>query len=254
MGQFEGRRALVTGGASGIGRATARRLAAEGAHVTVADVDVQLGKECAAEIGGDFVELDVSDPAAWAELAESLAADGLHLAFLNAGVTTLGMDPVEVSDAAYRRIMGVNVDGVFFGTRALAPIIQRSGGGDIVCTASLAGLIPFSPDAVYNLTKHAVVGWIRGAAPSLAGRGVRLNALCPALVDTPLLGEARAIIDAAGLPMLHADDIAEAYVVAATSGRSGLLWVCRPGMAPEPAPDFDMPGGLGFGPGLQQQG
>src|SRR3954468_2609225 len=132
MGRLGGRVAVVTGGASGIGRATVQRLAAEGASVVVADLDGAGAGRVAEEVGGRAVTLDVADPAAWAQLVEDVAPGGLHVAVLNAGVAT-GEDRITaLTDTAYRRIMGVNVDGVVFGTRAVAPLLARGGGGAIV--------------------------------------------------------------------------------------------------------------------------
>ncbi len=223
--------ALVTGGASGIGAATVRRLAEEGCRLVVADLQVDLGKELASEVRGRFVELDVSDPEAWAPVVDGIVAEegGLDLAHLNAGVTTGEPDVRALTDAQYRRIMGANVDGVVFGSRAAAAAMTVRGGGAIVATASVAGLIGFSIDPIYTLTKHAVVGLVRGLAPSLLGYGITLNGVCPGIVDTPLVGaEAKVVLENAGLTLMPPSQIADAVVAAATSGRTGELWTCLP--------------------------
>lgn len=212
-----GKRALVTGAASGIGEATARALAAQGCRVTVADVQVDAGEQVAADIGGSFWELDVADPAAWGDI------DTFDIAHLNAGIITPNFDVVSLSDDDYRRVMSINVDGVVFGTRALATTMPA--GSAIVATASAAGLIAYGLDPIYNLTKHAVVGFVRGMAVQLAGRGITLNAVCPGVVDTPILGEGRAMIQASGFPLIDAAQVADAVISAIAGGRSGEAWL-----------------------------
>ncbi|MDA8038683.1 MAG: SDR family NAD(P)-dependent oxidoreductase [Actinomycetota bacterium] len=129
--ELAGKVALVTGGASRIGRATARRLARAGTSVVVADLAEEAGREVASELGGRFVRLDVGDPLGWAAAVSyvELELGGLDVAFLNAGVTTGEGDVTRVTDAQYRRIMRANLDGVFFGMRAAVPAIERRGGG-----------------------------------------------------------------------------------------------------------------------------
>ncbi|MDG2049215.1 MAG: SDR family NAD(P)-dependent oxidoreductase [Myxococcota bacterium] len=241
---FDGTVALVTGGASGIGRATSRHLAAAGARVVVADVDASGAAAVAEEIDGHAVHLDVSDPGAWSSvLSEVQARQGaLHLAFLNAGVTTFSgqasdlAGPFEIealSDAQYRRIMGANVDGVILGTRACAPVIAASGGGAILATSSAAGVIAFPPDPIYTATKHAVVGFIRSMAPWLSAQGIGCHAILPGAVDTHILQrnvaeEARAH----GVELMAPERIADAVLKAAQDPETGGLWLCLPGQAP----------------------
>jgi NAD(P)-dependent dehydrogenase (short-subunit alcohol dehydrogenase family) len=234
MGAFEGKVAFVTGAASGIGKATAERLAGEGATVVVADLNVEAGEKVAADIGGRFISLDVADPAAWDAAVSGVLADtgAPALVHLNAGVGTGEADPAALTDAQYRLIMGANVDGVVFGTRALAPLMERNGGGAIVATASLAGLLPYSPDPVYAATKHFVVGFVRAVAPTLQAKGIRMNAVCPGMVDTPLLGDARAQLTEMGMPLIPPLDIADAVVLAATSDATGVCYSCRAGHPP----------------------
>src|SRR5207247_5770526 len=105
------------------------------------------------------------------------AFGGIDVAHLNAGVTTGEAAIDAVTDDQYRRIMGPNVDGVVFGTRALVPVMDRRGGGAIVATASLAGLISFPPDPIYALTKHAVLRLVRSLRPQLAARNITVNAV-----------------------------------------------------------------------------
>jgi NAD(P)-dependent dehydrogenase (short-subunit alcohol dehydrogenase family) len=234
MGAFEGKVAFVTGAASGIGKATAERLAGEGATVLVADLDADAGERVAADIGGRFVHLDVSDPAAWDSLVSGVLAETGPpvVAHLNAGVGTGEADVAAITDAQYRLIMGANVDGVVFGTRALAPLMASAGGGAIVATASLAGLMPYPPDPVYAATKHFVVGFVRSVAPTLHLRGVTINAVCPSLVDTPLLGDGRTQLVELGVPLIPPSEIADAVVLAATSGSTGLCYSCHAAQPP----------------------
>ncbi|MHB8671011.1 MAG: SDR family NAD(P)-dependent oxidoreductase [Acidimicrobiales bacterium] len=242
MGRFADKVVLVTGGASGIGAASARAWAAQGAAVIVADRNADAGEAVAREVGGRFQPMDVGDPDAWRTLAAQLGPGGIDVAHLNAGIANIGADLVDMSDEDYRRIISVNLDGVVFGTRALVPLMAAGDGGAIVATASLAGLIGFPPDPVYTLTKHGVVGLVRSLAPALQARRITINAICPGLVDTPLLGEARELIAQAGFPLIPPEEIADAVVGAVTSGLSGQAWVCQPGRPPEPYEFGEVPG------------
>jgi NAD(P)-dependent dehydrogenase (short-subunit alcohol dehydrogenase family) len=212
-------RALVTGGASGIGRAIAARLEGE---VVVLDL-----------AGGH----DVAEAETWRALEGPF-----DVACLNAGVITGENDVGRLADEAYRRILRVNVDGVVFGVRECAARLMP-GGGDIVVTASLAGLIALATDPIYAGTKHFLVGFVRSVAPQLAERGIRINAVCPGIVDTPLLGdEGRARLQAAGFPLLSPEDVAAAAAAALASGETGQAWVVQPGRTPEPYEFRGVPG------------
>jgi len=228
-------RAVVTGGASGIGAATARLLAGEGYDVVVADVQDELGAATAAAIGGEFRHLDVSDPAAWPG-----ALDRADLVHLNAGVATGAADFASMTDEQYRRIVGVNLDGVALGAREAARAMAERGGA-IVATASVAGLIGFAGDPVYTLTKHAVVGLVRALGPTLAAQGITINAVCPGLVETPLVGEAAGMLRDAGFELLDPAAVARTVLAAATSGRSGECWTVLPGQEPAPFSFADLP-------------
>jgi len=232
LGTLDGKVALITGAASGIGRATAERLAAEGAAICVIDLSDDAGREVAAALDGTFHQADVGEPS---DVAAAFAHcerehGGVDIAFLNAGIALSQPDIEQLTDDEYRRIMRVNVDGVVYGTRAAVPAMARRRGGAIVATSSLAGIVPFPPDPVYDLTKHAVVGFIRSVAPALAQRSITANCVNPGLTDTPLLGEeAKRALEAADFPIIPAEQIAEAVFQIVTSGRTGECWVCQPG-------------------------
>ena len=244
--QLEQRVALVTGAASGIGYATAVRLAAEGMRVCCVDRDVDGAGRVADELGGVAIGADVSrsteTDAAFASCVEQLG--GIDLAYLNAGITIARSDIALLEDGEYERIRGVNVDGVVFGTRAAIRTMRAQGrGGVIVATASLAGIVPFTPDPVYALTKHAVVGFIRSVAPGLEAEGITVHAICPGLTDTAIIGdETREMLHAAEFPLMDPAQIAEAVVTAATSATTGTCWVCQPGRDPLPYEFRDVPG------------
>lgn len=168
---------------------------------------------------------DVSDAAAW----ESIGP--VQLACLNAGIGTGEGDMTRLSNESYRRILATNADGVVFGVRRLARVMDE--GSAIVVTASLAGLTTMVTDPIYSGTKHFVVGFVRSVAPQLAERRITINAVCPAIVDTPMLGEMRDRIVEAGFPLIQPSEIAEAVVGAARDGSTGECWACLPGRPPE---------------------
>ncbi|HEV3365861.1 MAG TPA: SDR family oxidoreductase, partial [Acidimicrobiales bacterium] len=122
-----------------------------------------------------------------------------------------------------------NVDGVVFGVRALVPALTARGGGAIVATASLAGLIGFSPDPVYCLTKHAVVGLVRSLVPQLAEHHITINAVCPSIVDTPMIGEQREMLEQSGFPLIDASAVAAAVVERLSGEESGQAMVIQAG-------------------------
>lgn len=184
MGALAGRHVLVTGGSSGIGKACAQRYRREGATVFVADIRPQ---------SSDELLLDVSDPQAWRALVDSLPP--LDVVHLNAGIATPGRSPQgsgatplsDVTEQAYRTIVGVNLDGVFFGAQAVLPGMVERGSGHVLVTASMAGIGGMPGDIAYTATKHAVVGLVKSLGATLQQQGspVCVSALCPGFVDTP---------------------------------------------------------------------
>jgi len=210
-------KALVTGAAGGIGRALVAQARAEGYDVD--ELDLVTG-------------FDVTDPVAWERVG------AVELAFLNAGVLTGEADIAAVTDEQYRRIVGVNVDGVVLGVRRLARVCRP--GSAIVVTASLAGLTEMPVDPLYALTKHAVVGFVRSVAPQLAERGIRINTVNPGIADTAMVsGSLRAALEAEDFPLLRPEEVANAAWLAATSDETGQAWVVQPGREPLP---FRFPG------------
>jgi NAD(P)-dependent dehydrogenase (short-subunit alcohol dehydrogenase family) len=244
MGQLDGKVALITGAASGIGRATAARLAAEGAQICCVDID-PAGLAVADAVDGVFVRADAGDADDVDNAFGSceLELGRVDIAYLNAGIAIGVADLSTLTDDVYRRIMRINVDGVVYGTRAAIRSMQRTGGGAIVATSSLAGLIPFPPDPVYDLSKHAVVGFIRSAAPTLAPLGITANTVNPGMTDTNILtDDAKRLFAEAGFPLMPAEQIAEAVLTIVTTGRTGECWVCQPGRDPEPYRFHNVPG------------
>jgi NAD(P)-dependent dehydrogenase (short-subunit alcohol dehydrogenase family) len=227
-----GKVALVTGGACGIGAATARRLARLGARVAVVDVDGLGAAKVAALVDGLAMTANVADPETMPTVvAQVEAAFGrLDVVHLNAGIGggQAGVDDA-LDVARYRKLVEVNVDHVIYGTCAAVPALRRAGGGRIVATAALAGLVPMPADPLYTMTKHAVIGYVRAAGAALAKDGITLTALCPGFVDTMLLGAAREEFYAAAFPLLTPDDVATALEAVLTDGQPGEAWLVQPG-------------------------
>lgn len=224
VSRVSGKVAVITGGAGVIGRALARHLVEAGACVMLADIATDRGEALASELGCSFVETDVRDPGNNEEMiAAALDRHGrLDLVFLNAGVSMqsleagLPYDPAIIDLTAYRRILSVNIDGGVFGVSAALPALARSGGGAIVVTASVAGLVAWPPDPVYTISKHGLVGYVRSIAPALAERGITINAVCPGATGCFEPGQ---IPD--GLAVLAPETLAAAMLDVATDGGTG---------------------------------
>ncbi|WP_149263327.1 SDR family oxidoreductase [Actinomadura sp. K4S16] len=242
-----GRVALVTGASSGIGAAIARRLAGSGARVVVADVDEKRGSALAEQIGGAFHRTDVSvlaDNEAAVEAAVQRFGR-LDVVHLNAGIC----GGTELDPDQYRRTLSVNLDGVFYGVCAAVPHFQRQGGGRIVVTASIAGLIGLPYDPIYTISKHGLIGLVRSLGPALAPAGVSINALCPNFVDTPLVADDRPFLDEAGIKLLDPEHVADAFESVLADERTGRAWLVQAGHEPAPydfAPIPGLPAALDF--------
>jgi len=232
---MQGRVALVTGGASGLGRAAARALHDAGATVVIADLDVEAGGRVAAELGdGGFIATDVSDFDANQAMVEFAVErhGGLDYAYLNAGVST-GCGVGEDFDIAlYRRAMGANIDGVVFGAHAALPAMRARGGGAIVATASLAGLtaVPFDP--VYAANKHAVVGLTRSLGPGLIAENIRFNAICPGFAESKIIANIRDALIEQEIQIIPAETVAGAVMNLLTGEMTGECWFVQPGREP----------------------
>jgi NAD(P)-dependent dehydrogenase (short-subunit alcohol dehydrogenase family) len=232
----ENKSVLVTGGAQGIGEGVARKLARLGAYVTIADIDRERGESVATDIGGQFVETDVSDYESnlAAVAAASARSGGVDIAILNAGViSNIAMGP-EFDPVRYRRAMGINLDGVVYGINAVLPVMSSVGGGDIIVTASMAGIAPTPLDPVYAANKTGVVGLVRSFGLASVHDGIRTNAVCPAFADTGLVAPIRAGLAEAGVPLLSVDTVVETYLKVLEAGKSGLCWFVQPGRPSEP--------------------
>ncbi|WMS43961.1 SDR family oxidoreductase [Acuticoccus sp. MNP-M23] len=185
---LDGKRALVTGGASGIGRAIAEALAASGAHVIIADIDEARAREAADALGGNALHLDVTDQAAIGAAADHVAADGaLDILVNNAGIVqNAPSTEVDVSD--WQRVIDINLTGVFLTARTFGRAMVAAGKGSVISISSICGSVPVwpQPQAAYNAAKAGVNLVTRSLAVEWAASGVRVNAIAPGYVATPL--------------------------------------------------------------------
>lgn len=219
--------AVITGAAGGIGEHTARRLAAGGVRCVLVDRD-PLVRQIATELGGEAIVGDLTDPAI-SRAAVAAAGERLALLVLNAGTNSVDKDPADLDLDRYHAVVGVNQHAVVWGLRAALPVMRRQGGGSIVVTASYAAIKGVPQDPIYTMTKHAVIGLVRALHGSLAREGIRLSAVCPGLVDTPLTAGGRERFRAAGVPMLEADEVAAAVEQLLRDGEPGTELVVSPG-------------------------
>src|ERR1700736_1731950 len=194
MNEFDGKVALVTGGGSGIGRATALALAREGAQVVIGNRNVQRGEETVSMIrdaGGTatFKRTDVLVAAEIEALVDHAVKTygALDLAFNNAGVEGAAAPLIEQTEANYDEVMGVNVKGVWLSIKYEIPRMLERGGGAIVNCSSVAGLIGFPGIGIYVASKHAVIGLTKTAALEYSAQGIRINAVNPAVIDTEMV-------------------------------------------------------------------
>ncbi|MEV8148561.1 SDR family oxidoreductase [Arthrobacter sp. NPDC080073] len=228
---FSGKVAMVTGGGSGMGRATALAFAAAGARTVVIDLSDETGRETAdliKERGGEAIAVrcDVtrSEDVKAATDATIAAYGRLDAAFNNAGLEHGLIAAADISEAEFDRIVDVSLRGVFLSMKYQIPFMLANGGGAIVNTASAAGLIGFKGQAAYTAAKHGIVGLTKSAALDYARQKVRINAICPGIVDTPMMDRVTG-----GTPEGRAGTIAMEPV-----GRMGrpeeiadsVLWLC----------------------------
>jgi NAD(P)-dependent dehydrogenase (short-subunit alcohol dehydrogenase family) len=193
MKRFDGRTAVITGGGSGIGLATVRRLASEGARIVVGDIDTGPGQAAADEAGGLFVRTDVTSESDVAALFAAAAEHygSVDVAFNNAGISPPEDDSILTTGLdAWRRVQEVNLTSVYLCCRAAIPHMQRAGRGSIVNTASFVAVMGAATSQIsYTASKGGVLAMSRELGVQFAREGIRVNALCPGPVDTPLLQE-----------------------------------------------------------------
>ena len=244
MGELDGRVALVTGAASGIGRASARLFAEAGARVAVADIDLPGARDTVASVerdGGEAValEVDVADAVSVrAMVAATVERFGrLDIAHNNAGIMGAGAEITDMDDAVWQRGIDVMLTGVFLCMKHEIPHMVAQGGGAIVNTSSGAGLIGFPGQANYVAAKHGVIGLTRSAALEYIGRGVRINAICPGtarsrMVDEWMDGSAEAEAEVAALHPIgriaEPEEIARAALWLASDASSFVVGVALP--------------------------
>lgn len=230
-GRLDGKVALVTGGGSGIGQATALIFAREGAKVVVADITVEGGEETVRQIqaaGGDatFVKTDVSKAAEVEALVNKTVETygQLDCAFNNAGIEGAAKFTTECTEEEFDRTIAVNVTGVWLCMKYEIQHMLSQGGGSIVNTASAAGLIGLPSASDYVASKHAVVGLTKTAALEYAKSGIRVNAVCPGAIDTPMIARS-----AQAIPGF--DELAVAMEPVGRFGQSSeigeaVVWLC----------------------------
>jgi len=243
--RLEGRKALVTGGASGIGAATVRRLAAEGADVVIGDVNTEGAREVAAEVGADSTHLDVTDPDSALALAEEHGP--FSILVNNAGTDEFGFF-ADTDAGLWQRVLAINLVGVLACTHAVLPGMQAAGYGRVVNISSEAGRIGSKGSVVYSSAKGGVLGFTKAMAREGARFGITVNAICPGPIETPLLMQAlefgeigQKIVDnmkagtqlrrlgtpdevAAVVAFLASDD--SSYMTGETLGVSGGMGMC----------------------------
>ena len=189
--RFAGQTAVVTGAARGIGEAIAARLASEGAQVMIADVDEAAAQDAAARIGESALaqRLDVTEPASWdAAVREALERWGrLDALVNNAGIAGRSAPIWELAIDEWQQVIDIDLTGIFLGCRAVIPVMVEAGGGRIVNIASIAGK-EGNPNAVpYSAAKSGVIGLTKAVAKEVATKGILVNAVAPAVIETPIL-------------------------------------------------------------------
>ncbi|MBI4518284.1 MAG: SDR family oxidoreductase [Deltaproteobacteria bacterium] len=237
---INGKVAVVTGGGSGIGRATAIRLAQAGARVVVVDLDERGAGETAARIAqagaaAAAFGADVARPAEVAAMLDFAGGrfGGLDILHNNAGITTGDPGYPEAGLEQWQRVIDINLRAVILATQLALPLLRRRGGGAVVHTSSLAGLVGWAPDPIYAATKAAVVLFTQSLAP-LAAENIRINCICPGGVNTPMLQRARQSArekPPAELPLLEPEEVADGVLqLISDDTLAGRTLVIAPGL------------------------
>ena len=225
MGSYEGHVALVTGGGSGIGEAVVELLVREGAEVVIGDWDDENAERVAAATGATAVHLDQGDGYSWRSVA---ASRPFTIGVINAGVGLRFENLDDLTDDQIRTVTDVNLNGVIFGTRELARGMKQRGGGRISVTASMASLVAHTQSPVYGASKWGAMGWVRAIAPQLQTFDIAINAVCPGLVDTPILGPGGGdMMRGMGMQLLSSADVAQAHHRALTTTATGQALVVQ---------------------------
>ncbi len=244
--RIRGSVALVTGGAQGLGEGIAVDLAKRGAKVVIADVNEEKGEAVARRIGGLFVHCDVSkfpDNQAAVQTAVDNYG-GLHIVALNAGVAMGNRMGENFDPDAWARTRAINLDGVVYGANAAYPALRASGRGEIIATASVAGLYPVPSDPAYAATKHAVVGLVRALGARWADKGVHVKGLCPSFADTEMIAGIRDKLIDQGFGVLPVESVVDAFMTTLTRGQPGQCWSVVQGERVQPVPLLELPDSL----------
>lgn len=192
MGLLEGKVAIITGGAKGMGEFHTRKLADEGAKVVIGDLDVESGEKVAKDIGEDkaiFVKLDVTDPESWADIVQTTKDKfgTIDILVNNAGLAGAITGLLDIEEGLYKKIIDINQNGTFYGMRAVLPTMVEKNSGSIINISSLAGLrhdVTVNP--AYTASKFAVRGMTKQAAYEFADKNIRVNAVLPGAILTPM--------------------------------------------------------------------